>query len=62
MGRRGALALAIAIVVAVVGLTAGAAEAQKKISLLTWNIPVYKEKIEGWIADFKKIHPDVQAP
>jgi ABC-type glycerol-3-phosphate transport system substrate-binding protein len=58
MGRRGALALAIAIVV--VGLTAGAAEAQKKISLLTWNIPIYKEKIEGWIADFKKIHPDVQ--
>ncbi len=58
MGRRGALALAIAIVV--VGLMAGAAEAQKKISLLTWNIPIYKEKIEGWIADFKKIHPDVQ--
>ena len=32
---------------------------QKKLSLLTWNIPIYKEKIEGWIADFKKIHPDV---
>src|SRR5262249_9180671 len=36
------------------------AEAQQKISLLTWNIPVYKEKIEGWIADFKKIHPGVE--
>src|SRR5262249_24158024 len=36
------------------------AEAQKKISLLTWNIPVYKEKIDGWIADFKQLHPDVQ--
>ena len=36
------------------------AEAQKKISILTWNIPVYKEKIEGWTADFKKIHPDVE--
>jgi len=38
----------------------GPAEAQKKISLLTWNIPVYKEKIDGWIADFKQLHPDVQ--
>ena len=36
------------------------AEAQKKISLLTWNIPVYKDKIDGWIADFKQLHPDVQ--
>ena len=36
------------------------AEAQKKISVLTWNIPVYKEKIDGWIADFKQLHPDVQ--
>ncbi|MBI3455589.1 MAG: sugar ABC transporter substrate-binding protein [Candidatus Rokubacteria bacterium] len=36
------------------------ASAQKKISVLTWNIPVYKPKIDGWIEDFKKIHPDVQ--
>jgi ABC-type glycerol-3-phosphate transport system substrate-binding protein len=36
------------------------AAAQKKLTLLTWNIPVYKEKIEGWIADFRKLHPDVQ--
>jgi len=34
------------------------AEAQKKISVLTWNIPVYKEKIDGWIADFKQLHTD----
>ena len=31
-----------------------------QISVLTWNIPVYKEKIEGWIADFKQGHPDFQ--
>ncbi len=36
------------------------AAAQKKISVLTWNIPVYKEKIGGWIADFKQIHPDAE--
>jgi ABC-type glycerol-3-phosphate transport system substrate-binding protein len=42
------------------GMLTGPVDAQqKKLSLLTWNIPVYKEKIEGWIADFKKIHPDV---
>jgi ABC-type glycerol-3-phosphate transport system substrate-binding protein len=42
------------------GLGAGPAEAQgKKLSLLTWNIPIYKEKIEGWIADFRRLHPDV---
>ena len=60
MARRqllGAAALAAAVV-----LTAHVdpAEAQKKISVLTWNIPVYKEKIGGWIADFKQVHPDVQ--
>ena len=42
------------------GMLTGPVDAQqKKLSLLTWNIPVYKEKIEGWIADFKRIHPDV---
>src|SRR6266478_9234776 len=43
------------------GLLSGPVAAQpKKISLLTWNIPVYKEKIEGWIADFRQSHPDFQ--
>jgi ABC-type glycerol-3-phosphate transport system substrate-binding protein len=36
-----------------------AAQQPKKLTLLTWNIPVYKEKIDGWIADFKKLRPDV---
>jgi len=36
-----------------------AAPPPKKLTLLTWNIPVYKEKIDGWIADFTKLHPDV---
>jgi hypothetical protein len=49
---------AILAIIAAAGRPA-TAEAQQKITLLTWNIPVYKEKIEGWIADFKKIHPDV---
>jgi ABC-type glycerol-3-phosphate transport system substrate-binding protein len=50
----------IVIALLAVGLLAGTVTAQqKKLSLLTWNIPIYKDKIEGWIADFKKIHPDV---
>jgi len=40
-------------------LAAGPVAAQKKISVLTWNIPVYEEKIKGWIADFKQIRPDI---
>ena len=61
-GRRGLLP-AIVTTLAAIALLAGTgrtAEAQKKISVLTWNIPVYKEKIDGWIADFKQIHPDFQ--
>jgi ABC-type glycerol-3-phosphate transport system substrate-binding protein len=61
-GRRGLLPgiLSALAVLASVAVTSRPAEAQKKISVLTWNIPVYKEKIDGWIADFKRIHPDVQ--
>lgn len=44
----------------ILGVAVGPADAQKKISVLTWNIPVYKEKIDGWIEEFRKIHPDVQ--
>jgi ABC-type glycerol-3-phosphate transport system substrate-binding protein len=58
--RRG---LVTGILATLILLDMGGAEvasAQKKISVLTWNIPVYKEKIEGWIADFRTIHPDVQ--
>ena len=49
-------AIVLLILVPVIG--PGEAQ-QKKLTLLTWNIPVYKEKIDGWIADFRKIHPDV---
>ena len=47
--------LTVVVVAAVIlGAAAGAGETQgKTLSLLTWNIPVYKEKIDGWIADFK---------
>ena len=38
---------------------AGNAQAQeKKLTLLTWNLPIYEEKFRGWIADFQAMHPD----
>ncbi|MCB1969060.1 MAG: sugar ABC transporter substrate-binding protein [Geminicoccaceae bacterium] len=37
----------------------GAVQAQeKKLTLLTWNLPIYEEKFRGWIADFQQLHPD----
>jgi len=56
--RRRSTSLTLALLA--LGLLTGSVTAQeKRLSLLTWNIPVYKEKIDGWIADFKKVHPDV---
>lgn len=41
------------------GLSGQAALAQeKKLTLLTWNLPIYEEKFRGWIADFEEKHPD----
>ena len=34
-------------------------EAAKELTLLTWNLPHYEEQINGWIADFEEMHPDV---
>ncbi len=36
------------------------ATAADKITVLTWNLPVYGEKIQGWIDDFHEIHPDIE--
>jgi ABC-type glycerol-3-phosphate transport system substrate-binding protein len=33
---------------------------EKKLTLLTWNLPIYEEKFRGWIADFKELHPDFE--
>ncbi|TMQ23854.1 MAG: sugar ABC transporter substrate-binding protein [Candidatus Rokuibacteriota bacterium] len=56
--RRRSTSLTLALLA--LGLLTGSVTAQeKRLSLLTWNIPVYKEKIDGWIADFNKVHPDV---
>jgi ABC-type glycerol-3-phosphate transport system substrate-binding protein len=42
------------------GLAPGAMAQEKKLTLLTWNLPIYEEKFRGWIADFKELHPDFE--
>ena len=48
-----------AMSVATMALTAPAL-ADEKITVLTWNLPIYGEKIEGWIAEFNEMHPDIE--
>lgn len=54
-----AAGLLLAGLVALGGI--GAASAQdKKITLLTWNLPIYEPKIQGWIAEFHQKYPDIK--
>ncbi len=48
-----------AVSVAATVLTAPALAADK-ITVLTWNLPIYGEKIEGWITEFNEKHPDIE--
>ncbi len=43
------------------GLVVGAApaEAQKKLAVLTWNIPYYEDGFKKWVAEFNKKHRDI---
>jgi len=42
-------------------LQAGAAWAQdKKITVVTWNIPYFVDGFKVWVDEFKKIHPDFE--
>jgi ABC-type glycerol-3-phosphate transport system substrate-binding protein len=52
------IAIGAAIAMAL-GLGATAAQAEKKISVLTWNIPYFEEGFKKWTEAYKKIHPDV---
>ena len=53
----GALTLAITAL----NITAPAvAQDKKKMTVLTWNLPVYEEKIRGWIKDFNQKYPDIE--
>ena len=46
------------VLVAALFLSGSPAEAQKKLSVLTWNIPYYEDGFKKWVTDFNKVHPD----
>jgi ABC-type glycerol-3-phosphate transport system substrate-binding protein len=47
------------VLVTTLVLGAPAVEAQKKLSVLTWNIPYYEDGFKKWVTDFNKKHPDI---
>lgn len=36
------------------------AQEQKKITILTWNLPIYGKEIAGWTQEFHQKYPDIQ--
>jgi len=61
MNRKTLLAGLVALSLAGPLMTTSAhAQAPRKITVLTWNLPVYGEKIAGWIKEFNQKYPDIQ--
>ncbi|MFO1288208.1 MAG: extracellular solute-binding protein [Rubrivivax sp.] len=61
MNRKTLLAGLVALSLAGPLMTTSAqAQAPKKLTLLTWNLPIYGEKIAGWIKEFNQKYPDIQ--
>jgi ABC-type glycerol-3-phosphate transport system substrate-binding protein len=58
-GQRKVLWAMCAVLVAGLFLVAPPAQAQKKLSVLTWNIPYYEDGFKKWVTDFNKVHPDI---
>src|SRR5689334_9496756 len=56
-GIRGARLVASLCLLCVISLPAWAQ--QKKLTLLTWNISNQGKVVQEWIADFKRLRPDV---
>jgi ABC-type glycerol-3-phosphate transport system substrate-binding protein len=52
--------ITLGALVAVMVLAAGPVWAEKKISVLTWNIPYFVDGFNKWVAAFKNIHPDIE--
>jgi len=36
------------------------AQAEKTLTVLTWNIPYFQDGFAKWVTDFNKIHPDIK--
>jgi ABC-type glycerol-3-phosphate transport system substrate-binding protein len=60
MRNKRTLTLTLAAVCAIVILLGPqAAQAQKELSVLTWNISYFKDGFQQWVSEFNKIHPDI---
>lgn len=51
-------ALAVVFLAGLV-LSVAPAEAQKKMAVLTWNIPYFDDGFKKWVAEFNKKYPDI---
>jgi ABC-type glycerol-3-phosphate transport system substrate-binding protein len=52
--------IAATLLAGLLATTSTEAQTQKKITLLTWNLPVYGEKIAAWTKEFNQKYPDIQ--
>lgn len=60
MRRNGKCFLVIvAIFTAAVICNPSAVLAEKKLTVLTWNIPYFQDGFNQWVATFNKLHPDI---
>ena len=56
-----AAALVLTPLMAIDGAIDGAsAQEKKKLTFLSWNLPVYEEKFRQWFAEFEEMHPDFE--
>lgn len=49
----------VAVVALAILLGPPVAQAQKELSVLTWNINYFQDGFEQWVKEFNKIHPDI---
>ncbi len=58
--RLNRLVLGAAMAFGLAVMQASPAKAQDKLTVLTWNLPVYGEKIAGWTQEFNQKYPDIK--
>ena len=50
----------LAAVATIALVCVASARAQEKLTVLTWNLPVYGEKIAGWTKEFNEKYPNIK--
>ena len=60
LGKRLFIAAAAADLLPVMAAGMATAQEKKKLTFLSWNLPVYEEKFRQWFAEFEEMHPDFE--